>query len=289
VAAADTTGDGYPEVVHIGHTSQRLLPPPYDLPRRRADGFEGARRWPNGKNYYHAKYTPTIRAFENDGRGGLRFVYHETLIPVDYGIEPLSNRCGPEHGGGYYLSVSPSSISMEKGEGRGDFVVTLHAEDGSVKTVAPTRVVPCQPHLVTFADGKATAHDAGPATLGFVYRLEKGAGTDLTAVCYATVVNDRQHPLPQKDDNAINLSERFQQHLPCGGLNSLLRYRRRGCTARCQHYSDQFCLRRDILNGPISRQLPPRVGSTSRSWAIVVARLGPTPLKLLIAPNLASV
>ncbi|MCH5373970.1 MAG: FG-GAP-like repeat-containing protein, partial [Planctomycetes bacterium] len=85
VAAADTTGDGCPEVVHIGHTSQRLLPPPYDLPRRRADGFEGARRWPNGGNYYHAKYTATIRVFENDGRGGLRFVHHDTLIPVDYG------------------------------------------------------------------------------------------------------------------------------------------------------------------------------------------------------------
>jgi hypothetical protein len=85
VNAADLTGEGYPEVVHIGHASQRLLPPPFDLPRRRADGFDGARRSPKGKNYYYAKYTPTIRTFENDGRGGLRFVYHETLIPVDYG------------------------------------------------------------------------------------------------------------------------------------------------------------------------------------------------------------
>jgi len=30
VNAADLTGDGYPEVVLIGHASQRLLPPPYD-------------------------------------------------------------------------------------------------------------------------------------------------------------------------------------------------------------------------------------------------------------------
>jgi len=94
VAAADTTGDGYPEVVHIGHTSQRLLPPPYDLPRRRADGFEGARRWPKGENYYHAKYTPTIRLFENDGTGSLRFVYHETSIPVDYGNVVLADLDG---------------------------------------------------------------------------------------------------------------------------------------------------------------------------------------------------
>jgi hypothetical protein len=122
---------------------------------------------------------------------------HALFHVFEHPIEPLSNRWDPEHGGGYYLSVSPSSITMEKVEGLGDFVVTLHAEDGSVKTVAPTRVVPCQPHLVTFADGRATAHDAGPATLGFVYRLEKGAGTDLTAVCYVTVVNNRQHPLQQ--------------------------------------------------------------------------------------------
>jgi hypothetical protein len=120
---------------------------------------------------------------------------HALFHVFEHPIKPLDNRWGPEHGGGYYLSVSPSSITMEKGERQGDFVVTSHAEDGAVKTVAPTRVVPCQPRLVTFADGKATAQDAGPATLGFVYRLEKGAGTDLMAVCYVTVVNDRQHPL----------------------------------------------------------------------------------------------
>jgi len=94
VAAADTTGDDYPEVVQIGHTSQRLLPPPCDLPRRRADGFEGARPPAKGKTCYHAKYTPTIRVFENDGRGGLGFVYHETLIPVDYGNVVLADLDG---------------------------------------------------------------------------------------------------------------------------------------------------------------------------------------------------
>jgi hypothetical protein len=326
VAAADTSGDGYPEVVHIGHSSQRLLPPPYDLPRRRADGFEGARRWPNGGNYYHAKYTPTIRVFQNDGRGGLRFVYHESLIPVDYGnvvwvdldgdgrrdlvycgatrifhtncsdfldrnkrdetihtliyrnvplseprlvispvvesvqvgrerdfrviyhdgsggcqdvtnvanvassndharvsagkvaghslgsspvvanyqglkayalfhvfehpIRPLSNRWGTEHDGGYYLSVTPSSITLAKGETRDDFVITLHSEDGSTETVAPTRVVTCQPDKVTYSGKTATAANAGPAALAFVYRLPAGQGTDLCAVCYVTVIAD---------------------------------------------------------------------------------------------------
>jgi hypothetical protein len=326
VAAADTTGDGCPEVVHIGHTSQRLLPPPYDLPRRRADGFEGARRWPNGGNYYHAKYTATIRVFENDGRGGLRFVHHDTLIPVDYGdviwvdldrdgrkdlvycgatrifhtncsdfldrnkrgetihtliyrnvplseprlvispvvesvevgrerdfrviyhdgrgrcrdvtnvakvvssndharvsagkvsgqtlgsspvvanykglkapalfhvfehpIRPLCNRWGTEHDGGYYLSVTPSSITLAKGETRDDFVVTLHSEDGSTETVALTRVVTCQPDKVTFSGKTATAANAGPAALAFICRLPAGQGTDLCAVCYVTVIAD---------------------------------------------------------------------------------------------------
>jgi hypothetical protein len=327
VAAADTTGDGYPEVVHLGHTSQRLLPPPFDLPRRRADGFEGARRWPDGKNYYHAKYTPTTRVFENDGAGSLRYVYHETLIPVDYGnvvlvdldgdgrrdlvycgatrifhtncsdfldrnrrdesihtlvyrnvprneprlviapavesvevgrerdlrviyhdgagrsrdvtdaasvasanghvrasagkvrgaslgssllvaeyrglkahslvhvfehpIRPLSNQWGTEHAGGYYLSVSPSSITLVPGETRGDFTLTLHAEDGSTETVEPTGVIACQPHLVAFSENAATARDAGPAALSFVYRLPAREGTDLHAVCYVSVVSGR--------------------------------------------------------------------------------------------------
>jgi hypothetical protein len=328
VKAADLTGDNYPEIVHLGHTSQRLLPPPYDLPRRRADGFEGARRSPHGENYYHAKYTPTIRVFENDSAGAFRFVYHETLIPVDYGnvvlvdldgdqrrdlvycgatrifhtncsdfldhnkrnetihtliyrnalrterrlvispvvesvavererdfcviyhdgtgrsrdvtrsasvtssndhasvsagkvrgrslgsssvvadyqglkahalfhvfehpIKPLSNRWDTEHAGGCYLTVSPSSIGMVAGETRDDFELTLHTANAPPQIVSPTRVFACQPDNVSFSQGAATALAAGPAAVAFVYRLPKGKGTDLCAVCYVTVVNSRE-------------------------------------------------------------------------------------------------
>jgi hypothetical protein len=324
VKAADLTDDGFPEVVHLGHTSQRMLPPPYDLPRRRSDGFEGARCWPKGGYYYHAKYTPTTRVFENDGAGGLRYVYHESLIPVDYGnvvladldgdkrrdliycgatrifhtncsdfldrnrkdetihtliyrnapldeprlvispvvesvevgrerdfrviyhdgtgrtkdvtdaasvtcsndhatlasgkgrgvslgstlllaqyrgrtaeslfhvfehpIKPLSNRWGTEHKGGYYLSVLPSSISLTPGGSREGFVVTLHAPDGSAKIVEPTEVFACQPDRVSFSDGTATAHEAGPAAVSFLYQLPpKKEHAKLQAVCYVTV------------------------------------------------------------------------------------------------------
>jgi hypothetical protein len=323
VQAGDLTGDGCPEVVHLGHTSQRMLPPPYDLPRRRADGFEGARCSPKGGYYYHAKYTPTIRVFENDGHGSLRYVYHESLVPVDYGnvvvvdldgdhrrdlvyggatrifhtncsdfldrnrknetihtfiyrnvppteprlvicpvvesveigrkrdfrviyhdgtgrsrdvtdaatvtcandhaavsngevrgvspgstrlvaehqgreaqslvhvfrhpIEPLRNRWNEEHKGGYYLSVSPSSISMAPGGARDGFVLTLHAPDGTARTVEPTGVFACQPHRVSFAGGAATAHRAGPAAISFLYQLPREQHARLQAVCYVTV------------------------------------------------------------------------------------------------------
>jgi len=88
------------------------------------------------------------------------------------------------------LSVTPSSITLAKGETRYDFVVTLHSEDGSTETVAPTRVVTCQPDKVTFSGKTATAANAGPAALAFICRLPAGQGTDLCAVCYVTVIAD---------------------------------------------------------------------------------------------------
>jgi len=113
---------------------------------------------------------------------------HALFHVFEHPIRPLSNRWDTEHAGGYYLSVSPSSITMTEGETRNDFVVTLHSEDGSTETVAPTRVIACQPRSVGFSDNAATALGAGPAAIDFVYRMPDGQGTDLRAVCYVSVV-----------------------------------------------------------------------------------------------------
>jgi hypothetical protein len=114
---------------------------------------------------------------------------HSLFHVFEHPIQPLSNRWGTEHDGGYYLTVTPSSITLAEGETRDDFVVTLHSEDGSTDTVAPTRVVACQPNKVTFSGRTATAANAGPAALAFIYRLPAGQGSDLCAVCYVTVIS----------------------------------------------------------------------------------------------------
>jgi len=321
VAAGDLTGDDYPDAVHIGHGTSRPMAPPYDLPRRWADGFEGARCKSKGDRCNLARYVPRVRAFENDGTGALRCVYHDSLIPVDLGAVILADldgdkrrdlvycgltrvvhynmnvldrnqkgetiltaiyrnvplteprlvvspvvesvevgrerdfrviyydgkggskdvtdaatvKCANDHvsvsGGkargvslgstmllteyqgckaeslfhvfehpmkplkdrreeGLYLSVSPSSISVAPGATRDDFVVTLHDEDGSTQTVEPSRVFACQPDRVSFADGTATAHQAGPAAITFHCQLPSERRAELQAVCYITVVTD---------------------------------------------------------------------------------------------------
>ena len=76
-------------------------------------------------------------------------------------------------------------------------MVTLHSENATPQTVSPTRVVACQPDKLPFSQGTATALAAGPAAVGFVYRLPKGEGTDLCAVCYVTVVTSREE-LPRQ-------------------------------------------------------------------------------------------
>ena len=113
---------------------------------------------------------------------------HALFHVFEHPMKPLRNQWDTEHSGGYYLSVSPSSIALVRGETRDGFVVTLHKEDGSTEVVPPTRVLACQPHLAAFSEGKATGLEAGPAALDFVYRPAAGEGADLHAVCYISVV-----------------------------------------------------------------------------------------------------
>ena len=111
----------------------------------------------------------------------------ESLFHVfEHPMKPLKDRREE----GLYLSVSPSSISVAPGATRDDFVVTLHDEDGSTQTVEPSRVFACQPDRVSFADGTATAHQAGPAAITFHCQLPSERRAELQAVCYITVVTD---------------------------------------------------------------------------------------------------
>jgi hypothetical protein len=117
---------------------------------------------------------------------------HALFHVFEHPIKPLSNQWGTEHGGGYYLSVSPSSITLVQGETQSDFALTLYREDGSTDTVSPTRVVPCQPDKVLCSNGTVTALTLGPAALGFVYHMPKGEGADLCAVCYVNVITEHE-------------------------------------------------------------------------------------------------
>jgi len=114
---------------------------------------------------------------------------HSLFHVFEHPIKPLSNHWNAEHGGGYYLSVSPSSITMTKGESREDFVVTLHPENGTPREVTPTRVLTCQPDKLDFSGKTASALVLGPAALDFSYRIDDGEGCDLHAICYVTVVS----------------------------------------------------------------------------------------------------
>jgi hypothetical protein len=116
----------------------------------------------------------------------------ESLFHIfDHPIKPLSNQWGTEHKGGYYLSVSPSSISLTPGATREGFVVTLHTPDGTAKTVEPTEVFACEPDRVSFSNGTATAHEAGPAAVSFLYQLPREQHARLQAVCYITVTGEQ--------------------------------------------------------------------------------------------------
>jgi len=101
--------------------------------------------------------------------GALRYVYHETLIPVDYGNIVWADFDGDKRRDLAYCGAT--SIFHTNCSDFPD-----RNKKGETKTVVPSGVFACQPDRVSFADRTATAHKNDPQTSSWSRSPERRNG-----------------------------------------------------------------------------------------------------------------